>query len=200
MKLVCLDLEGVLLPEIWLALADHTGITGLQKTTRDVPDYDQLMRMRLEILTKHGIGMAELDEVCGQIEPLPGAVDFMHELQSRAPVVILSDTFTQFMRHPAGRLGYPPIFCNSLVVDDSGAIVDYSLRQKDGKRIAVESFQAMNLKVFAAGDSHNDLSMIHKAEAGCLFRAPQSIVDSHPQLAATVGYDELLAEIDGFLG
>ena len=199
MKLVCLDLEGVLLPEIWLALADRTGIAELRRTTREVPDYDELMRMRIEVLGTHNIGIAALDEVCEDIEPLPGARDFLRVLSSRVPVVILSDTFRQFMSTPAQRLDYPTILCNELIVDDGGRIVDYRLRQKDGKRRAVKAFKDMNLEVFAAGDSHNDIAMMQGADGACLFRAPDSIRAAFPDIPAVDTYDDLLSYIDDFL-
>jgi len=199
MHLVCLDLEGVLVPEIWISFADFTRIPELRLTTRDEPDYDKLMRYRLDILARHGLKLADIQGVIGTMSPLPGAEDFLSRLKERTQVVILSDTFSQFAKPLMAKLGYPTLFCNELVVDQSGAIVDYRLRQKDGKRKSVEAFNSLNMQVFAAGDSFNDLAMIRAAEAGCLFRPPAAIREQCPDLPIVDDFDGLRACIDEHL-
>lgn len=191
MRVACLDLEGVLVPEIWLGLAEKTGLKELEITTRDIPDFDRLMRTRLEILDAKGITMKELREVVGSMEPLPGAVDFIGELRATMQVIILSDTFQEFMPPLMEKLGYPTLFCNDLVIDEAGRITDYTLRQRDGKRHAVLALRSMNLRVYAAGDSYNDLSMIQEADRGAFFRAPDSIIKEHPEFPALESYEEL---------
>ena len=190
-SLVTLDLEGVLVPEIWIAVAERTGIPELQRTTRDEPDYDKLMRGRLEILDANGLTMPLIAEVIGALEPLPGAREFLDTLRDRYPVVILSDTFEQFgaplMRH----LGMPTILCHRLVIADD-RIVDYRLRMSDQKRHAVEAFRALNYEVASAGDSYNDSAMLGAANHGFWFHAPESIKAQFPDFAATDDYDELL--------
>ena len=199
MHLVCLDLEGVLVPEIWITFADFTRIPELRLTTRDEPDYDKLMRYRLDILARRGLRLADIQRVIGTMSPLPGAEEFLSSLKERTQVVILSDTFSQFAKPLMAKLGYPTLFCNSLVVDQSGAIANYRLRQKDGKRKSVEAFNSLNLHVFAAGDSFNDLSMIRAAEAGCLFRPPAAIREQCPDIPIVDDFDGLRACIDGHL-
>lgn len=199
MHMVCLDLEGVLIPEIWINFAQKTGIEKLRLTTREVPDYDVLMRGRLEILKKQGLKLSDIQQVIGTLDPLEGALDFLNGLRAKTQVVILSDTFTEFAKPLMEKLGWPSIFCNDLVVDDSGMIVDYRLRQTDGKRKAVEALKSIGFTVFAAGDSYNDLTMIKTADEGALFRAPKRIVDEEPQLPHAQTYEEFDLIINAFL-
>ncbi len=198
MHLVCLDLEGVLVPEIWIAFADATGIPELKKTTRDEPDYDKLMRGRLAILEERGLKLADIQRVIASIDPLEGAFEFTAKLREKAQLVILSDTFRQFADPLMKKLNRPTLFCNDLEVADDGRITGYRLRQKDGKRKAIEAFHSMNVRVFAAGDSYNDLSMIKEADAGALFRAPENVKLEHPELACFADYSKLLEAIEEF--
>jgi phosphoserine/homoserine phosphotransferase len=191
MQIMCLDLEGVLFPEVWIAVARHFGNDELLVTTREIPDYNELMNHRLRLLQKEGIGLREIEAVLADLEPLEGALSFLAALRASMPVVILSDTFEQFSRAIAPQLDHPVILCNRLEVEDN-VITDYVLRQDDGKRVAVESFQRMNLDVFAAGDSYNDLAMIIQADHGALFHAPDSIRQSNPDLASFTEYEEIL--------
>lgn len=199
MNIVCLDLEGVLVPEIWIAFSEETGIEKLKLTTRDEPDYDKLMKYRLNILKEHNLKLEDIQNTISKVKPLEGAKEFLDNLRELTQVVILSDTFSEFAAPLMKQLDYPTIFCNSLVVDREGNIVDYKLRAQDGKRKAVEAFQGLNFKVFAAGDSYNDLSMIHKADAGCLFRAPSSILESEKSLELATSFDDFLDKIKTFL-
>ena len=199
MEVVCLDLEGVLVPEIWIAFAEKTGIEKLRLTTRDVPDYDVLMKGRLDILREHGLKLADIQSVISSIEPLEGAKEFLDELRSVTQVVILSDTFQEFASPLMRKLAWPTIFCNSLVVDDDGNITGYTLRQKDGKRKAIEHLQAMGFRCFAAGDSYNDLTMIKTADSGSLFRAPENILEEYPELHLSTTYDDFMKTIKEFL-
>ena len=199
MKLVCLDLEGVLVPEIWINFALDTGIEELKKTTRDEPDYDKLMNYRLDILDAKGLKLPDIQRVIGGMDPLPGAVEFIEELRSKTQVIILSDTFEQFAKPLMKKLAWPTLFCNTLEVENDGRISGYRLRQQDGKRKAVEGFHSMGLKVIASGDSYNDLSMIKKADAGVLFTPPQSIVDENPEIPVATNYSGLMKEIDSAL-
>ncbi|MDR2398434.1 MAG: bifunctional phosphoserine phosphatase/homoserine phosphotransferase ThrH [Spirochaetaceae bacterium] len=199
MRIVCLDLEGVLIPEIWIAFSEATGITALQRTTRDEPDYDALMRFRLEILRKEGLKLPDITRVISCMEPLEGAVPFIRALREQTGLIILSDTYEEFARPLMAKLAYPTLFCNRLEVAPDGSITGYRLRQKDGKRKAVEALQSLHLAVFAAGDSFNDLSMIRAACGGCLFRAPGAIREGQPDLPAVDTYDELLDRITAFL-
>lgn len=189
-----LDLEGVLVPEIWIAVAERTGIEALRRTTRDEPDYDELMRYRLDLLTEHGLTMSLVADVIAGLRPLPGARDFLDALRSRTQVVILSDTFEQFAAPLMVHLGMPTVFCHRLVVEDD-RIVDYRLRQPDQKRRAVQAFQSLEYRVVAAGDSYNDMSMLIEADAGFLFHAPRNVVAEFPQFPAIDDYGELLARI-----
>jgi phosphoserine/homoserine phosphotransferase len=189
--LVTLDLEGVLVPEIWIAVAERTGITELRRTTRDEPDYDVLMRGRLEILGRHGLTMTTIAEVIGGLEPMEGARAFLDELRSRTQVVILSDTFEQFGAPLMRRLGMPTLLCHRLVVDDD-RITGYRLRMQDQKRHAVDAFRNLNFRVVSAGDSYNDAAMLGAADAGFWFRAPETIRVEFPQFPATDSYGELL--------
>lgn len=199
MHLVCLDLEGVLIPEIWKGLASLTKIEALNRTTRDEPDYDVLMKYRLDILDKHKIGMHEIRQVVASMEPLQGAIPFMQWLQERTQVIILSDTFFEFAQPLLKKLGNPTIFCHSLEIESSGRIADYVLRQPDQKRIAVMGLQDMNFEVISAGDSYNDLSMLGASNQGILFCPPASIVQEYPDYPVTNTYQELAAEINKFL-
>ena len=199
MEVVCLDLEGVLVPEIWIAFAEKTGIEKLRLTTRDVPDYDVLMKGRLDILREHGLKLADIQSVISSIEPLEGAKEFLDELRSVTQVVILSDTFREFASPLMRKLAWPTIFCNSLVVDDDGNITGYTLRQNDGKRKAIEHLQAMGFRCFAAGDSYNDLTMIKTADSGSLFRAPENILEEYPELHLSTTYDDFLKTIKEFI-
>lgn len=199
MNIVCLDLEGVLVPEIWIAFSKETGIEKLKLTTRDESDYDKLMKYRIDILKEHNLKLQDIQNTISKIKVLDGAKEFLDELRSMTQVVILSDTFSEFAAPLMKQLGYPTILCNDLVVDETGMIVDYRLRAKDGKRKAIEAFKSLNFKTFAAGDSYNDLTMIKKADGGCLFRAPQSILEEEKDLKLTTTYDQFLAEIKTFI-
>ena len=198
MNIVCLDLEGVLVPEIWIAFSKETGIEKLKLTTRDESDYDKLMKYRINILKEHNLKLQDIQNTISKIKVLDGAKEFLDELRSLTQVVILSDTFSEFAAPLMKQLGYPTILCNDLIVDEDGMIADYRLRAKDGKRKAIEAFKSLNFKTFAAGDSYNDLTMIKKADGGCLFRAPQSILDVEKNLKLTTTYDQFLAEIKNF--
>jgi phosphoserine/homoserine phosphotransferase len=192
--IVALDMEGVLVPEIWIAVAERTGIDDLRRTTRDEPDYDVLMRYRLDLLERHGLTLPAIQEVIGGLAPLPGAVEFLDELRARTRVVILSDTFEQFADPLIRQLGRPMLLCHRLEVDD-GRISGYRLRMPDQKRAAVIAFQSLNYRVVAAGDSYNDTSMLLAADAGFLFHAPPNVVAEFPQLPAFDDYDALLAAL-----
>lgn len=196
--IVTLDLEGVLVPEIWIAVAETTGIPALRRTTRDEPDYDKLMQGRLAILDEHGLGMSAIEDVISSLSPLEGARAFLDELRSVTQVVILSDTFEQFGRPLMRHLGMPTLVCHRLVVDND-RIVDYELRLDDQKRRAVEAFQALNYRVIAAGDSYNDTAMLGAAEHGFLFHAPDNVKREFPQFPALDNYDELLLRIRAIL-
>lgn len=199
MRLVCLDLEGVLVPEIWIAFSEATGIGELSRTTRDEPDYDTLMKFRLDLLDKHGLKLPDIQKVIGGMEVLAGAAEFTRTLRERAQLVILSDTFEQFAKPLMKKLSWPTLFCNSLVTGFDGTITGYRLRQKNGKKEAVRAFKSMNMNVFAAGDSFNDLAMIREAGTGCLFRAPQKIRNDYPDIPCVDTYEALLLKIDAFL-
>lgn len=192
--IVTLDVEGVLTPEIWIAFAERTGIEALRRTTRDEPDYDVLMKYRLEILEEAGLGLSAIQDVIGGLEPLPGAREFLDELRARTQVVLLSDTFEQFAGPLMAQLGYPTILCHRLVVEDD-RILDYQLRQSDQKRLAVEAFRSLNYRVVSAGDSYNDTSMLGAAHRGFLFHAPANVVAEFPQFPALDTYDDLLSHI-----
>ncbi len=197
-SLVALDLEGVLIPEIWIAVAERTGIDELRRTTRDEPDYDDLMRSRLELLDRHDLTMSTVAEVLGGLDPLPGARAFLDALRARTQVVILSDTFEQFAAPLMPQLGMPTVLCHRLVVRDD-RIVDYRLRQRDQKRHAVEAFRSLAYRVIAAGDSYNDVTMLAAADHGFLFRAPEHVRAEFPQFDATDDYDDLLSLISAEL-
>ena len=190
--IVTLDLEGVLIPEIWIAVAERTGIDGLLRTTRDEPDYDVLMRYRLNLLAEHGLTMSLIEDVIAGLVPLPGADDFLAKLRARTQLIILSDTFEQFARPFMRQLDWPTVFCHRLVVADD-RIVDYRLRQPDQKRKSVQAFHGLNYRVVAAGDSYNDTTMLGEADAGILFCPPDNVIEEFPQFPVTRNYDELRA-------
>jgi len=189
--IACLDLEGVLVPEIWINVAERTGITELRVTTRDEPDYDKLMRHRLAILAAHGLGLPDIQRVIGSMRPLDGAAEFLDWLRSRFQLIILSDTFDEFAAPLMAQLGYPCLFCNSLVVDDAGKVRDYRIRIRDGKRKAIMALKLLNFEVSAAGDSYNDTTMLAEADHGILFRPPDNVVREFPQFPVTRTYAEL---------
>ena len=189
--LACLDLEGVLVPEIWIDFAEQTGIENLRLTTRDIPDYDELMRGRLKILDENNLKLADIQKVIEKIKPLEGAYDFLGWLKSEFQVIILSDTFYQFAGPLMAQLDYPTLFCNALIVDNEGRIANYRLRQDDGKTKAVMALQSLNFQVVATGDSYNDTGMLKKADAGIFFRPPESITEEFPQFPVTHQYEEM---------
>jgi len=195
MDMICLDLEGVLVPEIWINFAERTGIEALKATTRDIPDYDELMTQRLRILAEHNLGMADIQAVIDDMGPMPGAREFLDQLRERFQVVILSDTFYEFAAPLMRQLGYPTLLCHKLEIDEQGRVVDYHIRQKDQKRQSVKAFHSLTYKVIAAGDSYNDTSMLSEAEAGILFCPPQNVIDEFPQFPVTRNYEQLMAEI-----
>ncbi|MDC7221676.1 MAG: bifunctional phosphoserine phosphatase/homoserine phosphotransferase ThrH [Spirochaetales bacterium] len=199
MNLVCLDLEGVLIPEIWINFAEATGIDELKMTTRDEPDYNVLMSKRLAILEREGLKLEDIQKVIGGMDPLPGAQEFLNELRSKTQVIILSDTFEQFAKPLMEKLGWPTLFCNSLVVEEDGTISDFKLRQQDGKKKAVVAFRSTGTQIFAAGDSYNDVTMLKEADKGALFKSPASIQAEFPQLPAFDEYGDLMGLIDEFL-
>ena len=192
MYITCLDLEGVLVPEIWIAFAKATGIEELKKTTRDEPDYDKLMKYRIGILKEHGLGLKEIQDVIATIDPMPGAKEFLDELRSFCQVIILSDTFTQFASPLMKKLGWPTIFCNSLVVNESGEVTDFKMRVENSKFTTVKALQSIGYDTIASGDSYNDLGMIKASKAGFLFKSPDKIKEDNPDLPAFETYDELL--------
>ncbi|MEH6617637.1 MAG: bifunctional phosphoserine phosphatase/homoserine phosphotransferase ThrH [Porticoccus sp.] len=194
MEIACLDLEGVLVPEIWIAFAEKTGIEALKKTTRDEPDYDVLMRYRLDILEKNGLGLNEIQEVIATLSPLEGARDFIDWLRERFQVVILSDTFYEFAQPLMRHLGFPTLLCHKLEVDENGRVTDYKLRQANPKRQAVVGFKSMYYRTIAAGDSYNDTTMLAEADAGILFHAPQNVIDEFPQFPAVQDFESLKKE------
>ncbi|MBR0410917.1 MAG: bifunctional phosphoserine phosphatase/homoserine phosphotransferase ThrH [Eubacterium sp.] len=195
MNVVCLDLEGVLVPEIWIAFAEATGIPELKRTTRDEPDYDKLMNFRLDILNERGLGLKEIQETIATIDPLPGALEFLDELRSITQVLILSDTFTQFAQPLMKKLGWPTLFCNTLEVAENGKITGYRMRVTNSKLSTVKALQSVGFETIACGDSHNDLGMILNGKAGFLFKSTDQIKKDYPQLPAYEEYDELLAAI-----
>lgn len=195
MHIVCLDLEGVLVPEIWIAFAKESGIPELTRTTRDEPDYDKLMNWRLSILKEHGLGLGQIQETIAKIDPMPGAKEFLDELRSMTQVIIISDTFTQFAGPLIEKLGRPTIFCNSLEVASDGEITGYKMRVKDSKLTTVKALQSIGFETIAAGDSHNDLGMIQAGKAGFLFRSTEQIKKDYPEIPAYETYEELLEAI-----
>ena len=195
MNIVCLDMEGVLVPEIWIAFAEESGIPELKRTTRDEPDYDKLMKWRLEILKEHGLGLKEIQATIAKIDPLPGAKEFLDELRTLTQVVILSDTFEQFAKPLMAKLNWPTIFCNTLEVAPDGAITGYRMRCPQSKLTTVKALQSMGYETIASGDSFNDLGMIQASRAGFLFKSTAQIKADHPEVPAYEGFDELLAAI-----
>lgn len=195
MEIVCLDMEGVVVPEIWIAFAEASGIPELRRTTRDEPDYDKLMRWRLGILREHGLGLPEIQDTIRKIDPLPGAREFLDELRTLTQVVILSDTFTQFGMPLMEKLGWPTLLCNTLEVAASGEITGFRMRIQDSKLSTVRAFQSIGYDTIASGDSYNDLDMIKASKAGFLFRSTEQIKADYPQFPAFDRYDELLAAI-----
>ena len=195
MNIVCLDLEGVLVPEIWVAFAEETGIPELKKTTRDQPEYDKLMKWRLGILKEHGLGLKEIQETIAKINPMPGAKEFLDELRSMTQVIIISDTFTQFAAPLMKKLGWPTIFCNSLEVAEDGEITGYRMRVENSKYSTVKALQSIGFETIASGDSHNDLGMIKASKAGFLFKSTEQIKKDNPELPAYETYDELMEAI-----
>ncbi len=197
MYITCLDLEGVLVPEIWIAFAEASGIPELKKTTRDEPDYDKLMRWRIGVLKEHGLGLKEIRNTIAQIDPLPGAKEFLDELRSFTQVIIISDTFTQFATPLMEKLGWPTIFCNSLEVAEDGEITGFKMRIEHSKLNTVKALQSIGYDTIASGDSYNDLDMIRASKSGFLFRSTEKIKADYPELPAFETYDELMAAIKG---
>ena len=195
MYITCLDLEGVLVPEIWIAFAEETGIPELKRTTRDEPDYDKLMNYRIGILKEHGLGLKEIQETIEKIYPIPGAKEFLDELRSFCQVIIISDTFSQFAGPLMKKLGYPTIFCNSLEVAENGEITGFKMRCEQSKLTTVKALQSIGYDTIASGDSHNDIGMILASKAGFLFKSTEQIKKEYPQLPAYETYDELMAAI-----
>lgn len=195
MNIVCLDMEGVLVPEIWIAFAEASGIPELKRTTRDEPDYDKLMKFRLGILKEHGLGLKEIQATIAKIDPLPGAKKFLDELRATTQVIILSDTFEQFAKPLMEKLGWPTIFCNTLEVAESGEITGYRMRVEKSKYTTVKALQSAGFETIAAGDSHNDLGMIRASKAGFLFKSTEKIIAENPDLEAYEEFDDLLNAI-----
>jgi phosphoserine/homoserine phosphotransferase len=199
MEIVCLDLEGVLVPEIWIAFAQASGIPELKRTTRDEPDYDKLMQYRIDILKEHGLGLKDVQDVIATIDPLPGAKEFLDQLREETQVIIISDTFKEFAKPLMKKLGWPTIFCNSLVVSEAGEITGFTMRIEQSKLTTVKALQSIGYDTIASGDSYNDLGMIQASKAGFLFRSTEQIKKDHPELPAYETYDELLAAIEAQL-
>ena len=196
MKIVCLDLEGVLVPEIWISFAERTGIPEFRRTTRDEPNYDTLMKYRLRLLAEHGLGLPDIQKVICAMGPMPGAREFLDKLREDCEVIILSDTFYEFAHPLMRQLAWPTLFCHSLETDAAGKVVNYHLRLPEQKREAVKRFREMNFTVVAAGDSYNDTAMLGEAHAGILFHPPENVIREFPQYPVTQNYDQLRAEID----
>ncbi len=195
MNIVCLDMEGVLVPEIWIAFAEETGISELKKTTRDEPDYDKLMKYRIDILDKHGLGLKEIQETISKIDPMPGAKEFLNKLRKLTQVVILSDTFTQFGMPLMEKLDWPTLFCNTLDVAPDGKIIGYKMRVSQSKYSTVKALQSVGFETIAAGDSHNDLGMIRASKAGFLFKSTEQIKKDNPDIQSFEEYEDLLEAI-----
>ncbi|WP_432651221.1 bifunctional phosphoserine phosphatase/homoserine phosphotransferase ThrH [Huintestinicola sp.] len=195
MNIVCLDLEGVLVPEIWIAFAEASGIPELKKTTRDEPDYDKLMKWRIGILKEHGLGLKEIQDTIAKIDPMPGAKEFLDELRSLTQVIIISDTFTQFASPLMKKLGWPTIFCNSLEVSENGEVTGFKMRCEQSKLTTVKALQSIGYDTIASGDSYNDLGMIKASKAGFLFKSTDKIKNDNPELPAFETYEELMAAI-----
>ena len=199
MNIVCLDMEGVLIPEIWIAFAEATGIEELKRTTRDEPDYDKLMQYRLDILRKHNLGIKEIQETISKMDPIPGAKEFLDELRTITQVIIISDTFEQFAQPLMKKLGWPTLFCNSLEIAEDGTITDYKMRVEKSKYPPVKALQSIGFDTIASGDSHNDMGMIQASKAGFLFKSTESIKAEYPDIPAFDEYDDLLAAIKAAL-
>ena len=199
MNVVCLDLEGVLVGEVWIEFSEASGIPELSLTTRDEPDYDKLMNYRIGILREHGLGLSQIQEIISTMEPLPGAREFLDKLRTETQAIIVSDTFSQFAKPLMEKLGWPTILCNELTVDETGMIVGYKMRKAKTKRQMVELFQEMGYNVIASGDSYNDVDMLEAAQAGFLFRTTDALKEAYPQFPAYDSYDDLLAAIEGKL-
>src|SRR5574344_705712 len=199
MNIVCLDLEGVLVPEIWIAFAEKTGIPEFRRTTRDEPDYDKLMRYRIELLERHGLGIKEIQDVIAKIDPMPGAREFVDALRAKTQVLIVSDTFYEFAMPLMKKLGYPTLMCNKLEVSSEGKVVGYTMRCEKSKFTTVKALQSCGFETIAAGDSFNDLGMIRASKAGFLFRAPEKIKADNPDLPAFESYDDFLRGISAAL-
>lgn len=198
-NIVCLDLEGVLVPEIWIAFSEATGIPELKITTREEPDYDKLMNYRIGILKEHNLGLKEIQETIAKIDPLDGAKEFLDKLRAKTEVIILSDTFCEFAKPLMKKLGYPMIMCNSLIVSETGEITGYKMRCKNSKYSTVKALQSVGFETICAGDSYNDLGMIKASKAGFLFRSPEKIIKDNPDLQAFTSYDDLLSAIEKVL-
>ena len=198
MQIICLDLEGVLIPEIWIEFARETGIQGLMATTRDIPDYDVLMRQRLDYLKTNNLRLDDIQSVISGMEPLPGAEEFLDILRTKYQVMILSDTFYEFAHPFMRQLAWPTLLCHRLNVDNQGSVIGYELRQRDPKRNAVRALKKLNFRVLAAGDSYNDITMLEEADAGFLFCAPENVVEEYPQLLSTTSYAELIQCFEKF--
>lgn len=196
LNIICLDLEGVLIPEIWISTAEKAGIEELKTTTRDIPDYDELMRFRLDLVARHDLRINDIQAVIDTLTPLEGAKEFMTQLREDYQVLILSDTFAQFAKPMMRQLDWPTIFCHELIINDKGQIIDYKLRQQDQKYHAVQALHGLNFNVVAAGDSYNDTTMLDEADAGILFCPPKNVIDEFPQFPVTTTYDQLRSEID----
>lgn len=199
MNIVCLDMEGVLIPEIWIAFAEATGIEELKRTTRDEPDYDKLMQYRLDILRKHNLGIKEIQETISKMDPIPGAKEFLDELRTITQVIIISDTFEQFAQPLMKKLGWPTLFCNSLEIAEDGTITDYKMRVEKSKYTTVKALQSIGFDTIASGDSHNDMGMIQASKAGFLFKSTESIKAEYPDIPAFDEYDDLLEAIKAAL-
>jgi phosphoserine/homoserine phosphotransferase len=191
MYILCSDLEGVFVPEVWINVADKTGIDELRRTTRDEPDYNLLMRSRMKILDQHGLKLHDIQNVIAQIRPLPGATEFIDWVKERTQLIVVSDTFIQFAEPLMKQLGRPTLFCHSLVMDETNRIIDYKLRQPDPKKRTIEAIQGLKYQVVAMGDSYNDISMLKQADVGILFRPPQNVVDDYPEFPVVTDYEEL---------
>jgi phosphoserine / homoserine phosphotransferase len=199
MYIVCADLEGIFTPEVWINVAEKTGISDLRLTTRDISDYDVLMKRRLGILKENGLKLTDIQKVIATLEPLEGALEFLNWIRARVPVVIVSDTFTQFAGPLMEKLGWPALLCNTLSVDPDGSVAGYHLRQKDGKRMAVLSLKNLYYKIISIGDSYNDISMLTEADAGILFNPPENVKEEYPDLPATYTYEEIKEKIERVL-
>ncbi|MFH1160171.1 MAG: bifunctional phosphoserine phosphatase/homoserine phosphotransferase ThrH [bacterium] len=199
MYIVCSDLEGVFVPEVWINVAEKTGIPELRRTTRDEPDYDKLMRSRMKILDQHGLKLHDIQQVIAQIRPLPGALEFIDWMKERTQLIVVSDTFIQFADPLMKQLGRPTLFCHTLVMDPTNRIIDYKLRQKDPKRKTVEALQSLTYQVIAMGDSYNDISMLKQADTGILFRPPQNVIDDFPEFPVANDYERLKEILNQYL-